>query len=173
MRRLVPAAVAAILLVPAAASAHLERTSYWPDPRPDTAVKPAAGGKVPKVRSLASSLKKKPPGKTLVVCQPGSLKAAKKSIASARRSGYKVRPTAPVIKLKKKQAKKLLKVNRKLFKRCKFHEVQPAATAARNNDRIVIMPGVYTEPASRSVPQFPPECEKYRTTSEKGAGAAS
>src|SRR4051812_43551825 len=128
LARVLVAATAALLLLAASASAHLERTSYWPDPRPDTAVKPAAGGAVPKGRSLASSLKKKPPGKTLVVCQPGSLKAAKKSIAAARRSGYKLRPTAPTIKLKKRQAKKLLAVNRKLFKRCRFSEVQPAAT---------------------------------------------
>src|SRR5437763_337940 len=48
--------------VPAGAAAHIERTSYWPDPRPDTSVKPPAGGGVPKVRSLASALDRGAPG---------------------------------------------------------------------------------------------------------------
>ena len=34
-------------LVPALAWAHVERTSYWPNPGPDTSVTPAAGGAVP------------------------------------------------------------------------------------------------------------------------------
>jgi len=43
--RLVVAAVAlAALALPGLALAHLERPSYWPDPRPDTSVKPPAGG---------------------------------------------------------------------------------------------------------------------------------
>ena len=37
----------------ATAYGHIERSSYWPDPAPDTSVKPAAGGKVPKARTLA------------------------------------------------------------------------------------------------------------------------
>lgn len=50
-------AVLAALLVPAIAGGHIERASYWPDPAPDTAVTPAAGGEVPAVRSLASAVK--------------------------------------------------------------------------------------------------------------------
>ena len=45
-----------LLGVAAPALAHVERTSYWPDPRPDTSVNPPAGGTVPKARSLASAL---------------------------------------------------------------------------------------------------------------------
>src|SRR5689334_22818621 len=57
--RLVVAAVVGLLAAAAfatAALAHVERTSYWPDPRPDTSVKPAAGGTVPKARSLVSAM---------------------------------------------------------------------------------------------------------------------
>jgi hypothetical protein len=39
----------------ATAYGHVERSSYWPDPAPDRSVKPAAGGKVPKARSLAAT----------------------------------------------------------------------------------------------------------------------
>ena len=57
------------LIVPALASAHRERPSYWPDPRPDTSISPPAGGKVPKQRSLATALKASAVGDTRVVCQ--------------------------------------------------------------------------------------------------------
>src|SRR3954466_7634385 len=145
-----------------AAFAHVERTAYWPDPKPDTSVKPAAGGKVPKVRSLASALKTKPPGVTRVVCQKGSLKQAGGDIRKARKHGVSYRPTE-TRKFGKKKAKRLLALNRKLFKRCKYHQIQPAVTASHNNDRVVVMPGVYTEPSVRKIPSFPPECDKYRT----------
>ncbi len=54
---------------PAVAFAHLERPSYWPDPAPDTSVCPAAGGKVPELRSLESAVTGKGAGKVRVVCQ--------------------------------------------------------------------------------------------------------
>ena len=34
--------VLAVLAIPAAALAHIERPAYWPDPAPDTSVNPAA-----------------------------------------------------------------------------------------------------------------------------------
>ncbi|MEA2467623.1 MAG: hypothetical protein QOJ57_1749, partial [Thermoleophilaceae bacterium] len=166
-------AAAAVMVCAAVALAHVERTAYWPDPKPDTSVKPAAGGKVPKARTLASALKAKPPGKTRVVCQKGSLKQAKRDIRKARKRGVNYRPTE-TRKFGARKAKRLLALNRKLFKRCKFSEIQPAVTASKNNDRVVIMPGTYTEPTSRRVPSFPEECDKYRTdNSDHGAGAVS
>ena len=104
------------LALAATAAAHVERTAYWPDPKPDKGVKPAAGGKVPKVRSLASALKAKPAGKTRVVCQKGSLKQLKRDIRRARKQGVNYRPTE-TRKFGKKKAKRLLAVNKKLFKR--------------------------------------------------------
>src|SRR5262245_44352506 len=103
----------ALLGVPAPALAHLERTSYWPDPRPDTSVTPPAGGEVPTARSLASALNRRLPGDTRVVCQAGSLRAAKADIDAARRTGYKLRPTAPAHRISKKQRDTLLSVNRR------------------------------------------------------------
>src|ERR1044072_3189916 len=64
-RRNMGAAAVAILVafaLPAVAFAHLERPSYWPDPRADKSVQPAAGGKVPKARSLGSAVTGKGPG---------------------------------------------------------------------------------------------------------------
>ena len=166
-------ATALLALFASTAFAHVERTTYWPDPKPDTRVTPAAGGKVPKIRSLASALRKKPPGRTRVVCKTNSLKRAKKEINRSRTQGFRYRPTGRLVKLNRKQVRKWKRMNTKLFKRCRFREIQPAVTASGNNDRVVIMPGVYSEPTSRSVPDVPPECEQYRTTSEKSNTATA
>ena len=195
--RLLAAAAATLLAAAAfatAALAHVERTSYWPDPNADTSLTPAAGGAPPKVRSLASALPRnrklarkgkarfkagrafrprKGAGKVRVVCQKRSLRTATREIRRARRKGYRDRPTMATRKLTGTQAKRYRRYNRALFRLCGFREIQPAVTASHNNDRVVVMPGVYTEPTARKVPDLPKECEPYRTTSEKGSGAVS
>ncbi len=171
---LLAAAMIAVLVLAVPALAHVERTAYWPDPAPDTSVSPPAGGSVPKARSLASALRKvKGTPHVRVVCQRGSLRRAKREIRRAHKQGYRNRPTARLKKLSKRQAKRWLMLNRRFFKKCRFHQIQPAVTRSRNNDRVVVMPGIYTEPTSRKQPSFPPQCDKYRETSEKGAGAVS
>jgi hypothetical protein len=153
-------------LLSTTALAHVERPAYFPDPAADTTVSPAAGGTVPKIRSLASALKKKLPGKTRVVCQRNSLKLALASIAKARKAGFEIRPTDRR-KLSAKQAKRLKRINRSLKKLCRFKEIQPAVTASGNNDRVVIMPGLYTEPTARAKPTLDPACNRYRTNGDK------
>ena len=130
-----------------AAGAHVERSSYWPLPGADCSIHPCAGGQVPNARSLASALARTPGSTTRVVCQPGSLKLLSASIRQARRSGYYVRP-ADHRSLGGRAAARLLSLNRRLFARCRYREIQPAVTASQNNDRVVIMPGLYTEPTS-------------------------
>ena len=156
-----------------AALAHVERTSYWPDPRPDTSVKPAAGGRVPTPRSLYTALARRRVGTTRVVCKSNSLQLTRVAITKARTNGVELRPSVPAKKLTRRQARALLELNKSLFRRCRFHDIQPAITATHNNDRVVIMPGLYTEDASRAVPSLPEDCEQYRTTSENGSGAVS
>ena len=41
---------------------------------------------------------------------------------------------------------------------CKFNSVQEAIDKSGNNDRVVIMPGRYTEPDSREAPVNDPKC---------------
>ena len=41
-----------------------------------------------------------------------------------------------------------------------------------NNDRVVIMPGLYTEPKSREAPTNDPRCAQYRITNDRGQTAA-
>src|SRR4051794_29657752 len=91
------AALAALTIAMAVATTsaygHVERSSYWPDPAPDNGVKPAAGGKVPKARTLRSALRASARGDTRVVCQRGSLKRAIRSINRAHRRGTVLRPS--------------------------------------------------------------------------------
>jgi hypothetical protein len=158
LRAALLALCAAGLLVPALAAAHLERPSYWPDPAADKSVSPPAGGKVPKARSLASAVTGRGPGEVRVVCKRSSLKLAKRSIRRAQRRGFRLRPSLPKRKISASKARKLRRINRVLFRRCDFKAVQKAVTRSRNNDRIVIMPGRYTEPKSRRSPVNDPKC---------------
>jgi len=155
-------AALATLMLPATAIAHLERPSYWPDPAPDKSIGPPAGGKVPKARSLASALNAAKPGDTLVVCKGAdgkrSMKRLTRSVRRARKSGYRLRPSEARRTLKPKRAKRLLRINRRLARKCSFHSVQKAVFKSRNNDRVVIMPGRYMEQHSRNQPVNDPKC---------------
>ena len=173
-RGVVAAALVAVLALalPALAAAHLERPSYWPDPKPDTSLKTPAGGEVPKARSLASAVKAKGPGDVRVVCKgkrgKTSLKLAMKSIKSAKKNGYVLRPSQGSIKVSKKQAKKLKKINKKLAKKCRYKSVQDAINDSGNNDRVVVMPGRYTEPKSRKAPLNDPRCNPSMLQEDQG-----
>ena len=150
------------LALPVGASAHLERPSYWPDPAPDNSVDPPAGGGVPKARSLASAVSGKGPGEVRVVCQGKqgrkSLRRALRSIRIAREKGFRVRPSQPKVRYSAKKARRMVRLNRSLAEQCRFRHIQPAIDASSNNDRVVIMPGVYTEPNSRKQPENDPRC---------------
>jgi hypothetical protein len=168
------ASLVVALLMPAWALAHIERASYFPDPRPDNSVHPAAGGKVPKIRSLASALLTSPPGVTRVVCKRDSMARLHRDIVGARR-GYSLRPTDHR-RLSARAARRLVKINRALFARCRYHSIQRAVTASHNNDRVVVMPGYYTEPASRRAKKNDPKCAKppYTQGNDRGeTGAVS
>jgi hypothetical protein len=160
------ATVALAALTATTALGHTERPSYWPDPAADTSLIPPAGGEVPRIRSLHSALKAGPPGKTRVVCQKGSLRRARAAIRAARRRGFSLRPSDRR-KLTRKQAIRLRRINKKLKKRCRYRQIQPAVTASRNNDRVVIMPGVYTEPKSRAAPTNDPSCNEFETNGDR------
>jgi hypothetical protein len=168
------AALIVALVLPGLVWAHVERASYWPDPAPDCSVTPCAGGQVPTVRSLASAVATGGPGVTRVVCQPDSIKRLRVSIHNAEVTGYVLRPTQPLQKISTKEGYALLSLNQKLFKRCTFNSIQEAVTQSGNNDRVVIMPGLYTEPRSREAPTNDPSCAQYRITNDRGeTGAVS
>lgn len=145
-----------------AASAHLERPSYWPDPRPDRSVKPAAGGEVPDARSLASAVSGKGPGEVRVVCQgpdgAKSLRRAFASIRAAKNRGFRLRPSMPNKRINARKARVLRRINTELAEDCRYGSVQAAINKSGNNDRVVIMPGRYVERRSRKAPTNDPRC---------------
>ena len=155
-------ALVAAVAAPPLASAHLERPSYWPDPRPDRSVSPPAGGKVPKARSLGSAVSGRGPGEVRVVCKGGdgakSLRLARRSIESAETRGFRLRPSLPRKTYSSDKAQRMLEINRALADQCAFRSVQRAINRSGNNDRVVIMPGRYTEPRSRRAPVNDPKC---------------
>ncbi len=170
MRRIllaIPLAIGMLIFVPQPAQAHVERPSYWPDPKADCSISPCAGGKTPEARSLKSALKKKPVGQTRVVCQDDSLLRVERAIDVALEDGYYIRPTDRR-ELTPERAAWLLDFNRKLFDRCDYGQIQPAVTDSGNNDRVVVMPGLYKEPTARKQPTFDPACEQYKTKADDG-----
>ena len=159
--------VVAVAVVVSQAAAHIERASYWPNPAADRSVTPPAGGKVPKARSLSTALRKGAPGTTRVVCQSSSVPRLKKAISKARTRGYKLRPSERTRHISAAQGRKLLALNRKLKARCKYESIQDAVTASGNNDRVVIMPGLYTEPKSRAAPTQDPKCADLKQVNDR------
>ena len=170
MRRVILAlavALSGIVAIPQAAQAHVERPSYWPDPKPDCSVTPCAGGEIPTARSLASALDESLPGETRVVCKPNSMNLLNESIQDALENGYHVRPTDHRT-FTQAEAHALRQINGQLNEMCEYDEIQPAVSASGNNDRVVVMPGLYTEPTAASQPTYDPACDQYKTHSDSG-----
>jgi Right handed beta helix region len=157
----------AVAVTVSQAMAHIERASYWPNPAPDRSVSPPAGGKVPKARSLYTALAKKPPGTTRVVCQDSSIRRVKKAIHKAETRGYKLRPSQPARHISKRRGARLLAFNQLLRAKCDFGSIQAAVTKSHNNDRVVIMPGLYTEPESRAAPTQDPKCADLKQINDR------
>jgi hypothetical protein len=162
----------ALLALCGTALAHVERSTFWPNPAPDKSVKPAAGGEVTEYRGLGSALKPKPPGDTRIVCQDDSLKLAKQAIRDGRK-GFKLRPSEDRRHLSKGKAGKLKRLNKGFAKECEYDSIQNAVNDSGNNDRVVIMPGFYTEPESRAKPENDPACAGLTASSDHGTGAVS
>jgi hypothetical protein len=111
-----------------------------------------------KRRSLKRKLRKANRKYKKALVKNSSYRALKSSVHNAHRSGYKLRPSESARVISTKEGNELLRFNQKLLQACKFNEIQPAVTASGNNDRVVVMPGVYTEPTSRAQPTHDQKC---------------
>jgi Right handed beta helix region len=159
LRTLGAVALCASLALPAAALAHVERPSYWPDPAADTGVTPAAGGEVPVARSLDTALTG--PDETRVVCKKNSLDLVKAAVKKARDKGYRILPSDDRKKLGKNKAKAHKALNGDLFDACEYKHIQAAVNDSGNNDRVVVMPGDYIEQPSREALTNDPACDAF------------
>ncbi len=160
--------LALVVVLPTVAQAHVERPSYWPDPAPDCSISPCAGGTVPTARSLASALDDSRPGTTRVVCQAGLPRPAPQLGHPCSRRGLLHPADRPPRPERRRRPTTLLSTNKALFSRCRFHSIQTAVNASGNNDRVVVMPGLYDEPVSRAQPTHDPACSKYAMKSDSG-----
>ncbi len=101
-----------------------------------------------------------------------SIHELRQAVGRARTSGYKLRPSEASRSLSRPSAKRLIRFNGKLLARCKFDSIQEAVSASGNNDRVVIMPGLYTEPESRAQPTNDPKCAHLRQQNDEGQSNA-
>jgi hypothetical protein len=104
-----------------------------------------------------------------------SVRQARESAANARSRGHEIRPSVGPQKISSRSAKRLTRFNERLLARCRYHDIQTAVNRSQNNDRVVIMPGVYTEPKQRAKKTFDPACDKYEVRGDPPTrtGAAS
>jgi hypothetical protein len=111
----------------------------------------------------------------LAAYQNSSMGRLDADIANARANGVSYRPSQPAINFSQQDADQLRAINVQLNSMCQYSSIQAAVTASGNNDRVVVMPGVYTEPASRAAPTHDPACNpQYNETNDKGdTGAVS
>ena len=101
-----------------------------------------------------------------------SMRAVRTALGKARKNGYKLRPTEDPRSVSKSEASRLRRFNEQLLTRCRYDSIQAAVTAAGNNDRVVVMPGLYTEPESRAKPTNDPACADMRQQNDEGSSQA-
>jgi hypothetical protein len=106
--------------------------------------------------------------------QQGSMQALDAATADARANGYKIRLSQPAIHPSDAELSQLRDFNAQLLAQCHYGSIQAAVNDSGNNDRVVVMPGLYTEPASRAAPTNDPACDQYEEQNDKGdTGAVS
>jgi hypothetical protein len=101
-----------------------------------------------------------------------SMKALNAGLKDARANGFKIRASQPALPVTERDAKAFRQYNAKLLANCAYDSIQAAVTDSHNNDRVVIMPGVYTEPASRAAPTHDPKCAGLVETNDHGTTGA-
>ena len=101
-----------------------------------------------------------------------SIQALDASLADAVAHGYVMRPSQPRVQVSQREATDLRNLNVSLLARCQYDSIQAAVNDSHNNDRIVIMPGVYTEPNSRAAPTQDPACADLREQNDEGETGA-
>ncbi len=157
-------AAAIALITTTGAEAHPERTTTYPDPNV---------GSVPSYRTS---------GPSNVVCKSDSgarIRRIFRQHGSKPRRPAKPRPTR-VRRLQRARTKRYrIRMSRhrsrvrrwnrsnrdrlvrlRVLKRCRFRHIQEAIDAARNDYRILVLPGVYREEPSRANPLDDPRCRE-------------
>jgi hypothetical protein len=101
-----------------------------------------------------------------------SIRRLRGAVKGARGQGYRLRPHGERFTLGTRAARRRIAFNKRLLAACRFRSIQAAVSASRNNDRVVIMPGVYTEPKSRAAPTNDPRCDGLEELNDRGQTGA-
>lgn len=129
----VASAVALLAALPAAALAHPERATQFPDP---------SYGAVPAVKTS---------GPARVVCKADSAARIRRIFgvpAGGRAPAFTGSARTSATARVRRQGRERLA----LLSQCRYHDIQAAVNVARSGDRILILPGLYKELPSRRVP---------------------
>jgi hypothetical protein len=135
-------------------------------PRPPTAGTPPTG---PTSTTIPATLD---PTLAQLVDDNPSIQRLDASIADAKANGWVLRPSQGPIQLSDQEASDLRAQNVEFLAHCQYTSIQTAVNDSGNNDRVVIMPGVYTEPASRAAPTHDPACADLREQNDEGETGA-
>jgi hypothetical protein len=123
--------------------------------------------------ALAAELAARQAYQESLAAQP-SIQRLDASLADAVANGYELRPSEPPIPLSQEEADELRDFNARLLAECRYDSIQAAINDSGNNDRVVVMPGVYPEPESRAAPTDDPKCDGLEEENDRGqTGAVS
>jgi len=104
--------------------------------------------------------------------QNPSMQALDAGLADAVAHGYVLRSSQPRIQVSQAEADQIRNLNARLLAQCHYDSIQAAVNDSGNNDRVEIMPGLYTEPQSRAAPTQDPACADMVETNDHGTTGA-
>jgi hypothetical protein len=122
--------------------------------------------------ALAAELAAREAYQQALAAQP-SIQALDASLADALANGYELRPSEPPVAVPGFEAERLRDFNARLLAECRYDSIQAAVNDSGNNDRVVVMPGIYPEPASRAAPTDDPACDGLEEENDRGQTGAN
>jgi hypothetical protein len=122
--------------------------------------------------ALAAELAARAAYQQALAAQP-SIQRLDASLADAVSNGYELRPSEPPVPVSQQEADELRDFNARLLAECRYDSIQAAINDSGNNDRVVVMPGVYTEPESRAAPTDDPTCDGLEEENDRGQTGAN
>ncbi len=123
-------------------------------------------------QALAEELAARAAYNEALAAQP-SMQVLDSSIADALAHGYELQPSKPRVQVSYQEARRLRDFNARLLAECRYDSIQAAVNDSHNNDRVVVMPGTYTEPDSRAAPTDDPACDGLEEMNDRGQTGAN
>jgi parallel beta helix pectate lyase-like protein len=123
-------------------------------------------------QALAAELAAQAAYQQALAAQP-SMQRLDASLADTLANGYELRPSEPPLTVNRQEADELRDFNARLLAECRYDSIQAAVNDSGNNDRVVVMPGVYPEPESRAALTDDPACDGLEEQNDRGQTGAN